>query len=120
MGCNVDPEIILVNNRIPKKSFQTSIRYLNTEVESYQVSKISKELKPIIKNIKIFKISLNNIRSHYILRIVFNHLKERRYLQLISKNKKMQNKLDVSVVNYKNYKRIELEIELIKVITQRR
>ena len=117
MGCNASPEIIIINNRIPTKSFKPNIRYCKTEEEGKKF-KLPKIIKPKINNQQTTNNSLNNIKSHYILKIVFDYLDERRYLQIISKNKKMQNKLDVSIVNYKNYKRIELEIELIKVLKE--
>ena len=114
MGCNVSPEILVLNKRVPTKCFIPNIRYCKTEEEKFKLPKI---IKPKINNLKITN-SLNNIRSHYILKIVFDHLEERRYLQMISKNKKIQNKLDVSIVNYKNYKRIEIEIELMKILKE--
>lgn len=117
MGCNASPEIIVINNRIPTTSFKPNIRYCKTEEEPKKF-KLPKIIKPKINNKPITNNSLNNIKSHYILKIVFDHLDERRYLQIISKNKKIQNKLDVSIVNYKNYKRIELEIELIKILKE--
>ena len=105
MGCNVSPEILILNKPI-LKNYKPSLRYANTEDNTINISeKISNNINK----------SIDNIRSHYILKIIFDHLREKRYLQIISNNKKIQNKLNISMINYKNYKRIEIEIELIKV-----
>ena len=98
MGCNVSPEILILNKPI-LKNYKSSLRYANTEDNNIIISeKISNNINK----------SIDNIRSHYILKIIFEHLREKRYLQIISNNKKIQNKLDISMINYKNYKRIEI------------
>ena len=53
------------------------------------------------KNEKI----LNNINSIYITKILFSHLDEIIKLKLIKYNKKLQNKIDVKLINYKFYNR---------------
>ena len=108
MGCNVSPEI-LVLNKPKKKFFRPSLRYVNTEDK---IIKISEKKKYYLNR------SINNIKCQYILQIVFNHLNERKYLQIVLNNKTIQNKLDVSIDNYKNYKRIEIELELIKELKE--
>ena len=112
MGCDIQPEILLLNKRTPTKCFLPNIRYSKTEDEAYKLPKIIKPKVNLLRNDNL----LNNIRSNYILQIVFQNLNEKNYLQLISKNKKIQNKLEISIGNYKNYKRIEIEIELIKIL----
>ena len=117
MGCNVSPQVIVLNK--PKtKVFTPSFRYdkikhdNNTKHIKNKIIKISEKKKNNLNK------SIDNIKCHYILQIIFNHLNERKYLQLVVNNKAIQNKLDMSIDNYKNYKRIELEIELIKELKE--
>ena len=111
MGCNILPEILVLNK--PKtrifKTFKSSQRYANTEENTIKISEKAKN--------NLNK-SIDNIKCKYILHIIFNHLNEKKYLQLISNNKTIQNKLDVSIDNFKNYKRIEIEIELINELKE--
>ena len=51
------------------------------------------------------------IKSKYIVKQIFDHLKEHKLLIIIKNNKKLQNKLDISINNYKNYSQIEIEIK---------
>ena len=54
---------------------------------------------------------VDNIKSIYILKTIIQNLSKRRYLHLIIHNKKLQNKLNISIDNYiKYYNQIEIEI----------
>ena len=109
MGCNVSPQVIVLNK--PKtKVFTPSFRFdkikhdNNTKHIKNKIIKISEKKKNNLNK------SIDNIKCHYILQIIFNHLNERKYLQLVVNNKAIQNKLDMSIDNYKNYKRLNLKL----------
>ena len=54
---------------------------------------------------------LNNIKSKYILKQILNDIKQNKSLKLIKCNKLLQNKLDIGIIDYKNYyELIEIEI----------
>ena len=113
MGCNVSPQVIMLNK--PKTNIlKSSLRYDNNKHTKNTKRVKNKIFKILEKKKNILNKSIDNIKCHYILQIIFNHLNERKYLQLVVNNKAIQNKLDMSIDNYKNYKRIELEIELMK------
>ena len=50
------------------------------------------------------------IRSKYILKKIFQNIKQNKYLQLIKYYKKIQNKLDKSLEDYKEYNQIEIDL----------
>ena len=52
-----------------------------------------------LKNINL----LDNIKSIFFFRILFLHLNEKIKLNIIKYNKKMQNKIDIKLINYKFY-----------------
>ena len=58
-----------------------------------------------------------NIKSKYILKIIFNNLKNSRSFQIIKYNKKLQNRLDFSFHDYREYiqvlSHIEIELKLV-------
>ena len=58
-----------------------------------------------------------NIKSKYILKIIFNNLKNSRSFQIIKYNKKLQNRLDFSFHDYREYIQvlspIEIELNLV-------
>ena len=66
MGCNASPEIIIINNRIPTKSFKPNIRYCKTEEEGKKF-KLPKIIKPKINNQQTTNNSLNNIKMCQLL-----------------------------------------------------
>ena len=59
-----------------------------------------------------------NIKSKYILKIIFNNLKNSRSFQIIKYNKKLQNRLDFSFHDYREYIQvlspIEIELKLVE------
>ena len=57
------------------------------------------------ENVDSLKIGnlLDNIKSIYISWIVFSHLDEKIQLKIIIYNKKLQNKIDIKLINYKFY-----------------
>ena len=61
-------------------------------------------------------IKLQNIKSKYILKKIFDNLKEKKFLIIIQHNKKLQEKLDMNINNFKNYSQIEIEIKPVKDI----
>ena len=85
-----------------------------------------KELKQkrVINPIKVkYKIlehknaDFRNIKSKSILKIIFNNLKNSRSFQIIKYNKKLQNRLDFSFHDYREYIQvlspIEIELKLV-------
>ena len=58
---------------------------------------------------------LYNIRSKYILQKIFKNLDEKTKLEIIQYNKKIQEKLNVNINDYKEY--LQIEIEAIIPIT---
>ena len=54
--------------------------------------------------------SLFKIRSNYMLKRIFSHLSTTRLLDTIRYNKKLQNKLNKDINDYKKYLQIEIEI----------
>ena len=63
------------------------------------------------ENKKINKLSIfNDIKSEYILKYIFNNLREDKLLNIIRYNKNIQNKLDKSINDYKEYLSIEIEL----------
>ena len=71
-----------------------------------------------IKNIKKSKPNLfsNRLKCNYILKYIFDHLREKKNLNIIRHNKELQEKLDISLNDYKKYKnRIEIVLTPIPV-----
>ena len=54
------------------------------------------------------------IRNKYILKNILSFLAQKKFLSLIKYNKKIQNKLDKSIIDYREYNQIEIEITPIK------
>ena len=53
---------------------------------------------------------LEKIRSNFILKTIFRNLKINKYLNIIKYNKKIQRRLNLSFIDYKEYTEIEIEI----------
>ena len=45
MGCSTDPEIILINNKLPIQNCHPSINTISTEEDSLKLSKLSEKNK---------------------------------------------------------------------------
>ena len=60
--------------------------------------------KGIIEN------SFKNIKSKYILQRIFAYLTEKKQLQIIKYNKNIQQKFEKDINDYKNYKKIIIEL----------
>ena len=54
--------------------------------------------------------NLEKIRNKYTLLQIFEHLNQKIYLWVIKYNKKLENKLDISLNDFKKYFEIEIEI----------
>ena len=55
---------------------------------------------------------INNIKNKYILRQIGDYIKEKKLLEIIKYNKKIQEKLDIRINDYKKYYN-QIEIEVI-------
>ena len=56
--------------------------------------------------------SFDNIRSSYILKQIFEVINEYKKLKIINYNKKIQERIDISILDYKKFLEIELELKL--------
>ena len=74
------------------------------------MSQLKKEESSHFKSINKFQ----NLRSDYFLSKVMNNLEKKKLLEIIKYNKKFQKRLNISIINYKefseNYSSIEIEI----------
>ena len=57
---------------------------------------------------------LINIKSKYVLQKIFDNVKEEKILTIIKYSKALQNKIDIDLNYYKDFKKIEIEIIPIK------
>ena len=53
---------------------------------------------------------IDNIKSRYILSKIYNNITKKKKLEIIKYNKKIQNRLNLDVKDYKEYSEIEIEI----------
>jgi len=111
------------NNNISKK-FNNNIKFLNSP---YKLGKKSSEyptdkLLLDLENVQQ-KGNFDNIKSKYILKQIFDNLNKNRFLKIMNYNKKIQNRLDININNYKKfsetYTTIEIEIIPIKNLTEK-
>ena len=74
---------------------------------------ISKENKVELNS----KIYFENLKSDYFLQKVFENIKRNKSLKIIKCNKKMQNRLNINIKDYKEYSEIytSIEIEIIPI-----
>ena len=92
--------LILLLDNIIKIS---SINPLNIQLKNINNEDI-KNNNEKIKNLNILNGNLfGNIKSIYFSRILFSHLDEKIKLKVIKYNKKLQNNLDIKLINYKLY-----------------
>ena len=75
--------------------------------------RISKENKVELNS----KIYFENLKSDYFLQKVFEYIKRNKSLAIIKCNKKMQNRLNINIKDYKEYSEIysSIEIEIIPI-----
>ena len=68
-------------------------------------SKLEKTKEESIKEKKgeIMTVNLDNIKSQYILKKIFENINTKKLLELVKYNKKIKNRLDISLNNYKEY-----------------
>ena len=55
-------------------------------------------------------VSLLNIKSKFILKRIFGNIKENKILKIVKYNKMLQNRLNKSLNDYKEFLNIEIEI----------
>ena len=56
---------------------------------------------------------LSNIKSNYILSKIYDNIQKRKSLEIIEYNKQIQNRLNLSIKNYKEYSEIYTPIEIL-------
>ena len=57
---------------------------------------------------------IENIKSRYILSKIYDNMTKKKKLQIVKYNKRIQNRLNLSIKDYKEYREIEIEIIPIK------
>ena len=57
---------------------------------------------------------IENIKSRYILSKIYNNIPKKKKLAIVKYNKRIQNRLNLSIKDYKEYSEIEIEIIPIK------
>ena len=74
---------------------------------------IPKENRSVLKS----KVYFENLKSNYFLQKIFEHIKRNKSLKIIKYNKKIQNRLNISIKDYKEYSEIysSIEIEIIPI-----
>ena len=55
---------------------------------------------------------LENLKSHYILEIILNYITKKKSLEIIKCNKKIQQRLNINIKDYKNYSEMYSSIEI--------
>ena len=60
------------------------------------------------------------IRSKIILKSILQNTQQKKYMQLLKYNKILQKKLNISIIDYKEYNQIEVELRVNKMWTFRR
>ena len=53
---------------------------------------------------------IENIKSRYILSKIYENITKKKKLEIVKYNKKIQNRLNLDVKDYKEYREIEIEI----------
>ena len=53
---------------------------------------------------------IENIKSRYILSKIYDNMTKKKKLEIVKYNKKIQNRLNLSLNDYKEYREIEIEI----------
>ena len=71
-------------------------------MDSKIASNNEKEITEPIKS----KITLENIKSKYIMQIIFDNIQIKKFLELIKYNNNIQQKLDINIKNYQEYSQI--------------
>ena len=113
---NIKSIIDSISNSSSNNSFNNQIKNINeilnkiTEDININNKKIKNLFndynnnKNINNNIRIFnKNLLGKIKNIFFLRFIFSHLGDKIKLELVKYNKKLQNKIDIKLINYKFY-----------------
>ena len=70
------------------------------------------KMSEIKENENQINYSHESIKSKYILMKILSNLKETKLLTIIKYCKKIQNRLEVTLEDYKNYAKIEIELDV--------
>ena len=96
-----------------KKNAKTKIPLPNETIEEEPIEYPKKKVLTNLENVKQ-EGDLDNINSKYILKKIFDNINKEKAFKIINYNKKLQNKLDISIKDYKElfeiYSTIEIEI----------
>ena len=99
---------------LKKKNAKTKIPLPNETIEEEPIEYPKKKVLINVENVKQ-EGDLDNINSKYILKKIFDNINKEKAFKIINYNKKLQNKLDISIKDYKELFEIEstIEIEII-------
>ena len=75
--------------------------------KNMKLNNVSKDENKIIK---ISDTNLSNVKSKYILSKIFKNMNKNKSLEIVKYNKKIQNRLNLSIQDYKEYSEIEIEV----------
>ena len=56
-----------------------------------------------------------NIKNNYVMKVIFRYLKKNKFLTIIKYNKRMQKIFEMDLDYYRNFAKIEIELELINL-----
>ena len=100
-------------NSSKKKNANTKLPLPEETIEEEPTEYPKKKVIVNLKNVKK-EGDLDNINSKYILKKIFDYINKEKAFKIINYNKKFQNKLDISIKDYKElydiYSTIEIEI----------
>jgi len=100
-----------VDNLLPVNTVYTLNEENILEQKILDNNGIKNDSKPKSKIKKESKSLFEKLKCEYILKYIFEHLREKKNLKLIQHNKELQEKLEISLNEYKKYKnRIEIVI----------
>ena len=54
-----------------------------------------------------------NVKNNYIMKVIFGYIKKNKFLTIIKYNKKIQKIFEMDIEYYRNFAKIEIELELI-------
>ncbi len=100
-----------IDNLLPINTLYTSKEEKIMEKKIADDNDLENECKPRNTIKKETKSLFEKLKCEYILKFIFEHLREKKNLKLIQHNKELQERLEISLNDYKKYKnRIEIVI----------
>ena len=103
-----------MGNNNTSNAIEINKKYLNTPFGKKFSSYPTRNLLSALENLKQ-QGKIDNIKSKYILKNIFDNINKKQTLKIINYNKKIQNRLNISIKDYKEFSEIysTIEIEII-------